>query len=107
MLGPFIGQPACTRIKLGYGVCGTAAEKRESVLVPDVNQFLGHIVCDSSSNSEIVIPMIKNDVLYGVLDIDSPEFSRFTEEDQIELEKLLNVLINNSNMDSLHSYYKF
>jgi L-methionine (R)-S-oxide reductase len=79
VLGPFQGLPACNRITVGKGVCGTAAEQKTIQRIDNVHEFPGHIACDSASNSEIVIPIVKDDVVYGVLDIDSPEFSRFTE----------------------------
>lgn len=82
------------RIPFGKGVCGTAAEKRETLVVPDVNQFPGHIACDANSQSEIVIPMIKNDQLIGVLDIDSPEVNRFDEIDKKKLEEFVAALVN-------------
>lgn len=94
VLGPFQGLPACVRIPFGKGVCGTAAEKRETLVVPDVNQFPGHIACDANSQSEIVIPMIKNDQLIGVLDIDSPEVNRFDEIDKKKLEDFVAALVN-------------
>lgn len=94
VLGPFQGLPACVRILFGKGVCGTAAEKRETLVVPDVNQFPGHIACDANSQSEIVIPMIKNDQLIGVLDIDSPEVNRFDEIDKKKLEEFVAALVN-------------
>lgn len=84
--GPFQGKPACTRILPGRGVCGTAAEKDQTVRVEDVHQFPGHIACDCASNSEIVIPLHRNGELYGVLDMDSPRLGRFTKEDQRGLE---------------------
>ncbi len=93
VLGPFQGLPACIRIPLGRGVCGTAAATRESVIVEDVNSFDGHIACDSASQSEVVIPLVKNDELIGVLDVDSPEIGRFSEEDRIGLEKFAEVLL--------------
>ncbi len=86
VLGPFQGKPACIRIPLGRGVCGTAAEEGRTVRVEDVHTFPGHIACDSASNSEIVIPLYKAGQLWGVLDIDSPHFGRFTPEDQRNLE---------------------
>ena len=79
VLGPFQGLPACIRIAVGKGVCGTAVAARETQVVEDVHKFPGHIACDSASNSEIVIPIYKNGEVYGVLDVDSPEFSRFGE----------------------------
>lgn len=92
MLGPFQGKPACTRIALGRGVCGTAARRDETQLVADVHQFPGHIACDSASNSEIVIPVHKAGTLWGVLDIDSPKLSRFTEDDAEGLTRFVRVL---------------
>ncbi|REB06536.1 GAF domain-containing protein [Sporosarcina sp. BI001-red] len=93
VLGPFQGLPACIRIPMGRGVCGTSAENRETLLVEDVNAFAGHIACDSASQSEIVIPLVKNDELIGVLDIDSPEIGRFSEEDRVGLEQFVEVLL--------------
>jgi GAF domain-containing protein len=92
VLGPFQGKIACVRIKLGQGVCGNAAEQRQMLVVPNVHEFPGHIACDSASNSEIVIPIIKNDSLIGVLDIDSPEFARFDDHDKTELQKFVQIL---------------
>ncbi|MCX7903087.1 MAG: GAF domain-containing protein [Caloramator sp.] len=92
VLGPFGGKAACTRIKIGKGVCGSAARDRRTYIVPNVHEFEGHIACDSASNSEIVVPIIKDDVLYGVLDIDSPKFNRFDDIDKINLEKLVEKL---------------
>lgn len=92
VLGPFQGKPACIEIKLGKGVCGTAAQKRETIVVPNVHEFPGHIACDCASNSEIVVPIIKNGALYGVLDIDSPSLDRFSEEDRIGLEEFVEIL---------------
>ena len=93
VLGPFQGLPACIRIPLGKGVCGTAAKSKESIIVPDVNAFPGHIACDAASQSEIVIPIIKDGIVFGVLDVDSPELNRFSEDDRIGLEKVMDVLI--------------
>lgn len=95
VLGPFQGKPACIEIPLGRGVCGTAALEKRTVLVEDVHQFPGHIACDSASNSEIVVPIFKNDQVYGVLDIDSPYLARFTREDQRELEQIVQILEKN------------
>lgn len=92
VLGPFQGLPACVRIQFGRGVCGTAAANRQTERVADVNQFPGHIACDSASQSEIVIPIIKNGDVYGVLDIDSPVTNRFDETDQKYLEEFVAVL---------------
>jgi L-methionine (R)-S-oxide reductase len=93
VLGPFQGLPACVRIPLGKGVCGTAASKRETVRVEDVHLFPGHIACDAASQSEIVVPMIKDGKLLGVLDIDSPEKNRFDELDQQKLEEFIEMLV--------------
>ncbi len=92
VLGPFQGKPACIEIPVGKGVCGTAVKEEKTILVEDVHQFPGHIACDSASNSEIVVPIFKNGEVYGVLDIDSPYFARFTAEDQHGLEALVKVL---------------
>lgn len=97
VLGPFQGLPACNRIDIGKGVCGNAVSTKEVQLVPDVHLFPGHIACDSASNSELVIPIIKNDKVYGVLDLDSPEKDRFTvleEKYFIEFVNILNEYIN-------------
>ncbi|MHB2156525.1 GAF domain-containing protein [Calditrichota bacterium GD2] len=93
VLGPFQGKPACVRIKVGSGVCGAAVKKEKTLIVDDVHQFPGHIACDSASNSEIVVPMIKNGKMLGVLDIDSPMLKRFSEADRIGLERIVKVLI--------------
>ncbi|MGG1677715.1 GAF domain-containing protein [Neobacillus sp. NRS-1170] len=93
VLGPFQGLPACVRIPLGKGVCGTAALKRETLRIEDVHQFPGHIACDAASQSEIVIPLVKGEQLIGVLDIDSPEKNRFDEIDQQKLEEITAVLL--------------
>lgn len=92
ILGPFQGKTACTRIKIGKGVCGTAVAQKSTQLVPDVHLFPGHIACDSASNSEIVIPIIKDDIIYGVLDIDSPIKERFDETDRKYLEAFVQKL---------------
>lgn len=91
-LGPFQGKVACTEIKIGSGVCGTAAQKFETIIVPDVNKFPGHIACDVESRSEIVIPVIKNENLFGVLDLDSTEYNSFDETDKKYLEELVDYL---------------
>jgi GAF domain-containing protein len=93
VLGPFQGQPACVRIKLGRGVCGTAASEARTVLVPDVHAFPGHIACDTRSRSELVVPLIGAEGLFGVLDLDSPLPARFTEDDQAGCERLAAVLV--------------
>lgn len=92
VLGPFQGKPACVRIPLGKGVCGTAAQTRETLIVPDVHAFAGHIACDEDSRSEIVVPILQNGVLRGVLDVDSPEKNRFDAEDRTGLEAFVEVL---------------
>lgn len=92
VLYPFQGKPACIRIPVGRGVCGTAVAKNEVQLVYDVHQFPGHIACDSASNSEIVLPIHVNGEIWGVLDIDSPFIGRFTEEDRAGLQKFVDVL---------------
>jgi GAF domain-containing protein len=98
VLGPFQGKPACVRIAIGKGVCGTAAEKMKTVVVKNVHEFPGHIACDSASNSEIVVPLIKQGKLIGVLDIDSPQLARFDEEDKAGLENLVELLISSSDV---------
>ena len=92
ILGPFQGLVACEVIEVGKGVCGTAVERRETILVRNVHEFAGHIACDSASNSEIVIPIIINDAVWGVLDIDSPLIARFDETDQKYLEEAARIL---------------
>ncbi len=77
VLGPFQGLPACVRLQFNKGVCGTSAAQRKTLVVPDVHRFEGHVACDSASNSEVVVPIVVKDTLYGVLDIDSPSFDRF------------------------------
>jgi GAF domain-containing protein len=99
VLGPFQGQPACVRIKIGQGVCGAGAAKCETVIVPNVHEFPGHIACDSASNSEIVIPLMKGGRLIGVLDLDSPLLARFDEEDAAGLERLVRILVASAIMN--------
>ena len=86
VLGPFQGKPACVRIALGAGVCGTAALRRQTIVVPDVHEFPGHIACDAASRSEIVVPLLRGETLLGVLDLDSPQPGRFTAADAEGLE---------------------
>jgi GAF domain-containing protein len=93
VLGPFQGKPACVRIPMGKGVCGTAAERRKPVLVPDVHEFPGHIACDSASRSELVVPLIHGETLIGVLDLDSPLLARFDAHDQAGCEALVAIII--------------
>lgn len=92
VLGPFQGLPACTKIKIGHGVCGTAFKERKTMRIENVHCFEGHIACDAASNSELVIPIIKNHKLYGVLDLDSAETARFTEIEEHYLEKSMEIL---------------
>jgi GAF domain-containing protein len=94
VLGPFQGKPACVRIPIGKGVCGTAASTRRSVLVPDVHRFPGHIACDHASQSELVVPLISGDTLIGVLDLDSPLLARFDADDQAGCEALAAIIIS-------------
>ena len=93
VLGPFQGQPACVRITLGHGVCGTAAAKCATTIVPNVHEFPGHIACDSASNSEIVVPLMKGERFVGVLDLDSPVTARFDEKDAAGLETLVKIML--------------
>jgi len=102
-LGPFQGKLACTTINIGEGVCGAAAFKKESLVVEDVEKFPGHIVCDSGSRSEIVIPLIKNDTLLGVLDLDSYSLSAFDKTDKFYLESMIAILVNKLNFDNIFS----
>jgi GAF domain-containing protein len=98
VLGPFQGQLACVRIAPGKGVCGAAAERRETVVVTDVHQFPGHIACDSASNSEIVVPLIADGRLVGVMDLDSPSVGRFDEADAAGLEEVAGILLRGSDV---------
>lgn len=94
VLGPFQGQPACIRIPMNRGVCGTAASERRTMLVDDVHAFAGHIACDAASKSEIVVPLVTNDKLIGVLDIDSPITHRFNQSDKLGFEALAATFID-------------
>ena len=96
VLGPFQGKPACVRIAMGKGVCGTAAGERQTILVDNVHEFPGHIACDSASNSEIVVPLIVKEQLIGVLDLDSASFARFDDEDAQGLNEMFSLLIEGS-----------
>ena len=91
-LGPFQGKPACMIIKLENGVCGFSARNRQSIIVDNVHEFDGHIACDSASNSELVVPIIIDGDLYGLLDIDSPVYSRFTKQDLSLMEEVINII---------------
>lgn len=95
ILGPFQGPTACTKIEYGKGVCGKTWEIKQSIVVPNVHEFEGHIACSSLSNSEIVIPIWKNDEIWGVLDIDSIDYDEFNESDKLNLEHFTNILSNN------------
>jgi GAF domain-containing protein len=103
VLGPFQGRPACVRIGMGKGVCGTAAQSRATTIVPDVHEFPGHIACDSASNSEIVLPLMKGEQLIGVLDLDSPLRGRFDDQDAAGLNRLVSVLVELSAMKKVSS----
>lgn len=94
VLGPFHGRPACIRIALGRGVCGTSAAERRTIVVEDVEAFPGHIACDAESRSEIVVPMLLDGRLVGVLDVDSPAADRFSAEDALLMESIVNVLMS-------------
>ncbi|MBS0376507.1 MAG: GAF domain-containing protein [Proteobacteria bacterium] len=98
VVGPFQGQPACVRIAIGQGVCGTAAARRETVVVPDVHAFPGHIACDAASNSEIVVPLLVGTRLAGVLDLDSPRLGRFGAADARGLEAFAARLVAGSDL---------
>jgi len=93
VLGPFQGKPACIRIAIGRGVCGTAAAQRATIVVPNVDEFEGHIACDGDSRSEIVVPLVRDGVLLGVLDVDSPSLDRFDNDDREGLERLAALVI--------------
>ena len=96
VLGPFQGTPACVRLPIGKGVCGTAAQRKEAVTVPDVERFPGHIACDAASRSEVVVPLLRSGRLLGVLDIDSPKRNRFNDEDRSGLETLAGLWVESS-----------
>jgi L-methionine (R)-S-oxide reductase len=98
VLGPFQGKVACVRIPLGRGVCGTAAQRRETLIVPDVHEFPGHIACDAASRSEIVVPLLKSGRVLGVLDLDSPELARFDAEDRDGLNTGCDLLLGKSDL---------
>ena len=101
VLGPFQGKVACVRIPLGRGVCGTAAQSKEILLVPDVNECPGHIACDAASRSEIVLPLVKGGQLLGVLDLDSPRLARFDQHDRSGLAAAAEVLLQSSDLSYL------
>jgi GAF domain-containing protein len=93
VLGPFQGPVACMRIPFGRGVCGTAWQKAQTIIVPDVHQFAGHIACSSASNSEIVVPLLQNGVVMAVLDIDSTDFDAFDDTDKLYLEQIVKIIL--------------
>ena len=101
VLGPFQGKVGCVRIALGRGVCGTAAARKQTVVVPDVHEFPGHIACDAASQSEIVVPLLKDGELLGVLDLDSPTVSRFDADDAAGLERAVKLLLERSDFSRL------
>jgi L-methionine (R)-S-oxide reductase len=101
VVGPFQGKPACVRIALGHGVCGTAAARRATLIVPDVDAFPGHIACDAASRSEVVVPLLAADQVLGVLDLDSPRLSRFDEVDARGLERLAALFLAASRLEGL------
>ena len=100
VLGPFQGKPACVRIALGHGVCGTAARDRRTVVVPDVNAFPGHIACDSASRSEVVVPVMRGGQVLGVLDLDSPNPGRFDDHDARGLERIVALYVASSDPEA-------
>lgn len=97
VLGPFQGKPACTRLQMGHGVCGTAAKQCKTLIVPDVHKFDGHVACDEASNSELVVPLVKHGIVVGVIDIDSPSFDRFDEQDARGIEAIARLWGTSSN----------
>lgn len=101
IVGPFQGKPACVRIALGRGVCGAAAARRETLIVPDVNAFPGHIACDAASQSEVVVPLLAAGRLIGVLDLDSARLARFDEVDARGLERLATLFLEASRLEEL------
>jgi GAF domain-containing protein len=105
VLGPFQGKPACIRIPLGKGVCGTSAKMRHTIIVDDVETFPGHISCDARSASEMVVPLIADGELFGVIDLDSPIRKRFGQFEQEQIESIVQILIAQSDVSSLENYY--
>jgi len=100
VLGPFQGKPACVRIPLSQGVCGAAANRQQTIIVDNVHDFPGHIACDSASNSEIVVPIVSEGRLIGVLDLDSPSFSRFDDDDARGLNELVEIFVASTSFES-------
>jgi GAF domain-containing protein len=103
VLGPFQGRVACVRISVGQGVCGTAVEKAESLVVDNVHQFEGHIACDAASNAELVVPLIDSGQVIGVLDLDSPTIGRFDEDDRAGIEELVHVYMRSTDLSPLRA----
>ena len=101
VLGPFQGKVACVRIALGTGVCGTAAKRRQTVIVPNVQAFPGHIACDAASRSEIVVPLVQNERLLGVLDLDSPVLARFDQDDRVGLDAIAELFLRSSDLRAI------
>lgn len=101
VLGPFQGKPACVRLPFGKGVCGTAAREQNTLIVPDVDRFAGHIACDNASRSEIVVPLLNWGRILGVLDIDSASLNRFDEEDQEGLESVVSIFLHSQSTNDL------
>ncbi len=106
VLGPFQGKAACVRITMGKGVCGTSAALKKTIVVENVDEFPGHIACDSASKSEIVIPILKDGEIYAVFDIDSPIEKRFSNEDKIGLEKLVDLFVKDTILQDLKTYFE-
>jgi L-methionine (R)-S-oxide reductase len=101
VLGPFQGKPACVRIAIGRGVCGTAVQRGQTIVVPDVHQFAGHIACDAASNAEVVVPIVRVGYVVGVLDIDSPVLGRFDATDGAGLERIVAVFCRSTDLSDL------
>lgn len=102
VLGPYVGKPACTLIHFGRGVCGTSAAEKKAIIVPNVDEFAGHIACDSASRSEVVIPLIQSGQVIGVLDVDSPELSRFDKDDEQGLSRIVDYLMSQTEFPISH-----
>ncbi len=106
IIGPYMGKPACMHLQHGLGVCWASVDKRDVVVVPNVHEFPNHIACDSDAKSEVVVPLIKNGIIYGVLDLDSYSYGRFSEEDGENLKAIVNILVGASDMRAAGKYYK-
>ncbi|MCS7176624.1 MAG: GAF domain-containing protein [Candidatus Kapabacteria bacterium] len=107
LLGPFQGRPACQRIPIGRGVCGQAALRRQPIIVPDVSAFPDYIACSPETRAELVVPMVAGDVLCGVVDLDSSQLDRFTQEDAQGIQQLVDQLIAGSDLKRLRRYYRW